>query len=171
MSWILKAKKSPTGIIKFAPVLAIRLAFIEIDGYPAAFKLNPRIGWNCVFQRLCGLQPVYDTVSPLCLIQRPPKNLSAGPTFAATVIASNEAHFVRDLKNSAYSLPKSRHRKLLTRNSASSLRHSTKLLPRNCSTKTQPHGPSRALQRSNEKLSLADTCIGCWCFSKHTRLP
>lgn len=162
---ILKAKKSPTGSTKFAPVLAIRLAFIEIDGYPADVKLNRRIGGNCVFQPLCGLQPVYDTVSPLCLIQRPPKNLSAGQTFAATVIVSNVDHFVRDSRNSACSLPKSRHRKPLTRSSASSLKHSIRLLLKNCFTKTQPHAPSHALPRSNEKLSLADACFGCWCFA------
>jgi hypothetical protein len=38
---ILKAKKSPPGNDHFAPVLAIRLAFVEIYGYPPAFKLNP----------------------------------------------------------------------------------------------------------------------------------
>ena len=167
---ILKAKKPPTGRTKFAAVLAIRLAFIEFDSYPPPFKLNPRIGRNCVFRRLCGLQPVYDTVSPLCLIQRPPKNHSAGQTFVATVIVSNVDHFARDSKNSACSLPKSRHRKLLTRNSASSSKHSIRLLPRNCSIRIPPHAPNHALQRSNEKLSLAEPWLGWCCSSKHTRL-
>jgi hypothetical protein len=101
----------------------------------------------------------YDTVSPLCLIQRPPKNLSADQTFAATVIASNVAHFARDSKNSEYFWLKSRLRKLPIRNSASSSRHLIRRLPRNCFTKTPLPAPNHVLQRSNEKLSLADVWI------------
>jgi hypothetical protein len=40
---ILKAKKSPAGRTKFAPALAIRLAFLEIDSYPPPFKMHPQI--------------------------------------------------------------------------------------------------------------------------------
>ena len=155
---ILKARKWPAETTNSWAVLAIRLVFLRFGGYSAASKLNSRMSWYCVFQRLCGLQPVYDTVSQLCLIQSPPKNLSADQTFAATVIVSSVDHFVHDLRNSACFLLKNQPKKPLTRNLALSLRHSIRLHLRNCFTKTQPHAPSHALQRSNAKRSLAESC-------------
>jgi|GEM_PF-5943914 len=115
---ILKARKWPAETTNSWAVWAIRLVFLQFRGYPPAFKLNSRMSRNCVFQRLCGLQPVYDTVSQLCLIQSPPKNLFADQTFAATVIVSSVDHFVHDLRNSACFLPKSQPKKPLTRNLA-----------------------------------------------------
>ncbi len=77
-------------------VSAIWLAIFETSDYPPAFKFES-VNWlESRFPAFVRSSTRLRHSVPLCPIQRPQKNLSVGPTLAATGIVSSEDRFARD---------------------------------------------------------------------------